>query len=66
MTGQWRRCAGHDVWVEDGLVVRGLSKDGTRTVWPYRTSRRGGWERAEGVKLNTLRTGLYKGTWRMI
>lgn len=66
---KWRMCCGYPVWVEDGRVTRGLSKDGLTAVHPYRSipaRRGGGWERVERVELNTLRSGLYNGRWRMM
>lgn len=65
----WRICGGYAVWVVDGRVSRGISKDGRTTVYPYRAvpaRRGGGWERRENVALGTLRTGLCSGQWRMM
>lgn len=52
-----------EVWVENGRVTRGTF-NGIVPVYPYR-SVKGGWERYE-PRLGALRTGLKKGTARMM
>lgn len=32
----WHRVYGHDVYVEDGRVLRGTTTDGQNTTYPYR------------------------------
>ena len=66
----WHVCEGYPVWVEDGRITRGVTKDGQRPVHPYRAvrGRRGqtGWEKVDGVAMATLRSGLRRGNWRMM
>ena len=59
----WRKACGYDVWVEDGRVLRGI--DNGRTVYPYKTSKSGGWDKGTPT-IETLRAGLHRGSWRMM
>jgi len=55
----WHKAAGRRVYVENGAVVRALTFDGQRTVYPYMVSR-SGYDRAEGLTLNALRCRIYR------
>lgn len=55
-----------DVYVEDGRVVRGVCLDSNSspvTAYPYKKCKDGGWENYSGVKYETFRNGLKKGTY---
>lgn len=48
------------VYTEDGRVIRGVSYDlsgDSKTVYPYRTAKGGGWDNCSGVKYETFRKG---------
>lgn len=36
MKDGWHTIKDNDVYIEDGLIVRGTSKDGQHTTYPYR------------------------------
>lgn len=55
-----------DVYVEDGRVVRGARLDSNSspvTAYPYKKCKDGSWENYSGVKYETFRSGLKKGTY---
>lgn len=49
-----------EVYVEDGRVIKGVSYDlsgDSKTVYPYRKAKGGGWDNYSGVKYETFRKG---------
>lgn len=61
MKDGWHVIAGHDVYVEDGKVLRGLSTDKQRTVYPYRAVR-DGWNNDSGLSVGAFRAGVRRGS----
>lgn len=55
----WHKAVGRRVYVENGVVVKALTFDGQRTVYPYKVNR-GGYDRAEGLTLGALRCRIYR------
>lgn len=51
MKDGWHTLAGIEVYVEDGFVVRGVTKDlsglGERTIYPYEKSKYGGLDKCK-------------------
>ena len=59
----WREVYGRKVYVENGKVIRGLSTDGQRTVWPYEGTNSGGLNNVSGkLTLAALRARTDRGT----
>lgn len=60
--GAWRMTCGYPVFVDKNeRVLRG-----TRSLVPYRRTPSGEWEPAVGIKLETLRRGMLRGTHRLM
>ena len=58
----WHNVYGSRVYVQGGRVVRGISSDGQCTVYPYRSSRWGGYDIDTSMTLAALRAGIRRGT----
>lgn len=60
---------GHDVYLEDGRVMRAVLLDengGMVTAYPYRYDKTiGCWVNASGVKVGTLRSGMSRGKYEI-
>lgn len=61
-TNGWYGVLGNLVYVENGHVVWGLAENKLRTVYVYRKSRFGGYDREYKVTPDALRAGLKRGT----
>lgn len=64
----WHIVYGRDVYVENGKVMKGLKKDHNNslvTAYPY-IRRNGGWDNITGVKLEVFRSGVKRGTCRLM
>ena len=57
----WHKVYGMDVFVRDGRVIRGLSVDGQKTVYPYKLIKQYGWTE-DCPTLAGLRAGISRGT----
>lgn len=60
----WHRVYGHDVYVEDGRVLRGTTTDGQNTTYPYR------WNgncfvNVFGISFDSFRSGMRRNTIEM-
>lgn len=58
----WHIVNGWNVYIEDGYAVRGLSGDGTRTLYIYTPAHGGGLDRVDGVQFGALRGRMNRGT----
>lgn len=64
----WCIVDGYDVYCENGRVLRGIGTDtngGKVTVYPYRACKNGGWDK-DTPRIQTLRSGICNGNWRMM
>ncbi len=59
----------YDVYVENGIVLRGTKKDSNGNdvpAYPYRSCRNGGWDNCTGeVKYENFRRGLKTGRYNL-
>ena len=65
----WHKVYNYDVMIEDGVVIHATDEDCTRTLYPYRKSLWGGWNRIykeEKLTLSALRNGMNRGTIALI
>ena len=62
MKNGWHIIAGSNVYVENGFVVRGLSKDSLEPLFIYRISRRGGYDMEYKITPAAFRAGMKRGT----
>ena len=57
----WTNCGGYEILVEDGLVIRGIHRQGqinATTIYPYRKNdKNGGYDKCT-PKLDTFRKGI--------
>ena len=60
----WKEILGNEVYVEDGFVLRGVSNG--VAVYPYRKSRSGGWDLEKRLTESAFRSGVRRGTIRMM
>lgn len=62
----WYVACGYNVYVEDGVVVRGTKTSYTRigeeTAYPYIAAKGGGWDLCQSLTLNALRARMRRGT----
>lgn len=60
----WITVGDYDVYVEDGIVKRAMMKyaDNYTTLYPYRKSRSGGWDREDNLTVSALRSGMRRGS----
>ena len=57
----WHTISGYTVYVEDGKVLRGLSTDKQKAVFPYRAVK-DGWTSASGLTVDAFRSGIRRDT----
>ena len=57
----WHTISGYTVYVEDSKVLRGLSSDKQRAVFPYRAVK-DGWDNASGLTVDAFRVGVRRET----
>lgn len=57
----WHTISGYTVYVEDGKVLRGLSSDKQKAVFPYRAVK-DGWTSASGLTVGAFRSGVRRET----
>lgn len=63
MKDGWHKVFSRDVWVKDNKVMRGLSYDRQRTVWPYRWDNKlCCWNECVGISVSAFRAGVNRGT----
>lgn len=65
----WHKVYNYDVMIEDEIVSYACDKDHTKTLYPYRKSLWGGWNRIykeEKLTLSALRNGMNRGTIALI
>lgn len=63
----WYKVSGYEVYVEDGVIVRGVSADGQRTTYPYIKCKTGGWDNASRcLTVSAFRSRVARETARMI
>ena len=60
----WHRVYGHDVYVEDGRVLRGTTVDGQNTTYPYRWNRNC-FVNVFGISFDSFRSGMRRNTIEM-
>lgn len=65
-TDGWHVIAGYNVYIEDGMIVRGLTDDKQRPLYVYRRSRFGGYDREDKVSPDAFRAGIKRGTIIMV
>lgn len=61
ITDGWHTISGYNVYVEGGKVLRGLSSDKQKTVYPFRAAR-DGWDNDSGLSVDAFRAGVRRGT----
>lgn len=63
MRDGWREFGEYDIYLEDGMIIRGKMKQGLGevTVYPYKACKTGGWDNASGVKFETFKRGFKDG-----
>ena len=61
----WKVVCGYDVFVEDGVIVRGMNGDGTKATYVYRKDRKGGWNKEDKITVEAFRSGVRRGTIQM-
>lgn len=60
----WHVICGYEVYVENGIVIRGIREDynGSRvSAYPYRACRSGGWDH-DTMSVDAFRAGVKRGT----
>lgn len=65
MKDGWHEIMGYRVWVEDGMILRGMKKDYNNSwiaCYVYRESRRGGFDKEEKITVDAFRAGVRRGT----
>ena len=65
MTNQkngWKKVCGYDVYVEDGMVKRGITSDGQRPLYLYRKAKGGGWDSTSPMTIAAFRAGVNRET----
>ena len=65
MKDGWHVVRGLEVYIENGLVIRGIKTDsngGRVTAYLYRKARGGGWNKDEGMTVAALKAGLIRGS----
>lgn len=68
MNASWRIAAGHEVFVENGKILRGMVRDSNgsyKPTYPYRLNRNGTWIIETGVTLAAFRSAVRRGTMDM-
>lgn len=58
----WHTINGCRVYVEKNKVLRGVSDDNYRTVYPYRWTKYGVWTNASGIGVCAFRNGMKRDT----
>lgn len=58
----WHILMGYDVYVENGRVLYGVTSDGQRPIYPFRSVRTGGWDNESGLTVDAFRAGIRRGT----
>lgn len=65
VTDGWHHIKGYLVLVQDGKVIRGTNSF-EYTLYPYKRVAPNSWRNVSGiVSFATLRSGLYRGSYRM-
>lgn len=63
MKDGWHLVEGHDVYVEDGYIVRAMKNGGTLSARVYRYNRRfGTWDKEDKITPAAFRAGVKRGT----
>lgn len=58
----WHTIIGYKVYIENGMIVRGLSDDSQRPIYVYRKSRFGGYDKEDRITPDAFRAGVNRGT----
>lgn len=61
-TDGWHTIAGFKVYIEDGMITRGLSDDSQRPLYVYRKSRIRGYDKEDRITPDAFRAGVSRGT----
>jgi hypothetical protein len=61
----WHMIQGHDVYVENGIVKRGITADGQRPVYPYTPCKYGGYETNTWLSVAAFAARCKRGTVKM-
>lgn len=63
----WHDIAGYRVFVDNGKVVRGISSDGQRTLYPYRfSSKYKCWINETTMSVDAFKAGVRRETVQMM
>lgn len=61
----WHVVSGYDVFVESGMILRGILYDScgsSSSAYVYRRCRDGSWTRCSGLSVAAFRSGVRRGT----
>lgn len=61
----WHMIANNYVYVEDNKVKRGITPDGERPTFPYRTGKYEGWDLDQYMTPDTFRRKIKNGSAKM-
>lgn len=56
----WTKICGHMMYVTDGIVKWGIDKNG-ESVYPYRKTKAGDWEKNQTMTVASFRNACHKG-----
>lgn len=58
----WHTIAGQNVYIENGYIKRGLSRDGSRTTYPYSSGKYDGWDLDQYMTPDNFRRKVKNGS----
>ena len=58
----WKKILGDSLYLEDGIVKRGVSRCSDRTTYPYRVCKDGGWDQDQDMTESAYRAAVKRGT----
>lgn len=59
----WCKICGYDVFVENGIILRAMKNNCTLPAHVYKKCKTGGWDKVENCKVNTFKSGVYRGNY---
>ena len=60
---KWHKVGSYEVYTEDGIVIHGVDRSKSVTVYPYRHNKKhDSWIIEKSITLSALRSGLNRGT----
>jgi hypothetical protein len=66
MKDGWHKIQGYDVYVENDKILSGLKPSytgiGSVTAYPYKESKRGGWDNVAGISASAFSKGVSNGS----